>query len=48
MNNRTVTSVQVNEQNELALGFDGGTRRLMIDGSAAAFTTHEVWWLSEL
>jgi hypothetical protein len=47
LNNRTVTDVQTSEANELLLSFDGGERALVIAGTAASFTTHDVWWLAE-
>lgn len=47
LNNRTVTDVQTSEANELLLSFDGGERVLVIAGTAASFTTHDVWWLGK-
>jgi hypothetical protein len=44
--NLTVTAVTVADSAELLLGFDGGIT-LRVAGTPSAWTTHDVWWLSD-
>jgi hypothetical protein len=47
LNNRTVTAVERGDDAELVLRFDGDERALVVSGTAASFTTHDVWWLGK-
>lgn len=45
LNNRTVTAVELSDGAGLLLRLDGD-RMLSVSGTAAAFTTGDVWWLA--
>jgi hypothetical protein len=42
--NLTVVGVQVDANADLAITFDGGIV-LLVSGTPASWTTHDVWWL---
>ena len=44
--NLTVASVSLTEDASLILDFHGG-HTLRVSGTAQAWTTHDVWWLSD-
>ena len=46
LNGLTVTAADVSASHALTLTFNGGDDVLSVAGEAAAFTTHDVWWLT--